>query len=665
MENLETVKVLENQYNTLSLDDKKKVYKAYFSDSTNEEIDEIKRQLKLLIFKEIPPTGEEFLNPTFGWLPKAVTDSIYPHIKEDFLKIIDGGNDYKHLVFYGATRLGKTFLARLLIIYTIIFIHHLREPALFYNLSPLTDLCIYFISFKFDKTRQLYLKPIFKILERSKRFVQVKFQDKVAIEQEKYGCKKIIYSKASTVGEITLSSGLQIILGNDDPADLVGGDILQCYISEIAFFIEKAGAREDEIFRLYTDVYDRIEATSGHNFLSYIYLDSSANYADSLIENHIIKKLQFEKDTYFKWRSRWEARPYLFPIWEKTGETFKVITGNGSIPATLVEHASQLANIPPDLIDNVPIDVRKQYEQNLIKSIKDIGGKPTSNESKFIQNKMFIDSIFDNANLKNILTSIKADAEEIPDNLILKQIEQDLFIRTVDGSLMLQRASKEIRYIGLDLSYSVGGDATGISMVHKEYSTELKNTVYVADFSFSILPRNKAINLEAINDFIWELVTKVKVPVRGVFLDTFYSEALQNLERKKIAVTRQSVDKFIEPYQFLLTLMANNLLKAGRNIYLKNNLFCLQRVKQENGKEKIDHPKGVITHAYDGNWDSSLVGVNAKDVSDSLCQAVWGAKNDDSYIPTTNYEMENRKHIQDKVVQNELIQQALKRVMGI
>lgn len=653
--------IYDTEYTSLSTSEKKEIYQAYFS--TNEKIDELRKQLKLLIFKEIPPSGEEFLDYRNEWLPKPVIESIYPHVREDFLNIIDGGINYTHLCFYGATRLGKTVTAHLLIIYTIIFIHHLREPALFFNLSPLTDICMFFISFKFDLTRLLYLKPIYKILNKSKKFIQVKFEDRVHVEQQKYGCKKIVYSKASSAGEITLSSGLSIVLGNDDPVNLLGSNIFQCYISEIAFFIESDGAREDEIFRLYTDIYSRIRATTGKNYLSFIFLDSSANYAESLIENHIINKLQFDPDTYFRWRSQWQARPFIFPIWQETGETFPVITGNGSIPASLVTFESQLSGIPLDLIDNVPIDVKLDYEQNLIKSIKDIGGKPTSNESKFIQLKKYIDDVFDNDLLKNVLVSLKADAEEMPEGLLFNQVD-DFFIKNVDGSRMFFRAPREHRYIGLDLSFALTGDATGISMIHKEYSSELKSIIYVADFSFAILPKTKSINLEAIVQFVIELRQRGNCGIKGVFVDTYMSEPLkQGLERKNINVTKQSVDEFLEPYQFMLTLMSNGMIKSGKNVYLKNNLFCLQRVKNDKGKEKIDHPKGVVEHTYNGNWNTSLVGVNAKDVSDSLCQAIWGAKQDDSYLPITNYEFENQRYIGDEVIKQDLIKKAIRTVM--
>ena len=88
----------------------------------------------------------------------------------------------------------------------------------------------------------------------SERFKMVKFQDQVREEQNRIGLDYIVYSKASKVGEITLDSGLNLILSNDDPMGLLGADILQMYVTEISFFIRKAGATEEKIYQLYFEV---------------------------------------------------------------------------------------------------------------------------------------------------------------------------------------------------------------------------------------------------------------------------------------------------------------------------------------------------------------------------------------------------------------------------
>ena len=205
---------ISKEYEKYSDDEKKNLHNLYHNYNKNpEKFNELIKKLEKVIFKKRPPTMAEFLTAEAGWLPRKVIDSIWPHVKEDLLNIVDGNEKYFQISMYGSTRLGKSFMAQLLMIYTIIFMHHLRTPALYYGLSPLTKLCLYIVSFKFDKSREIYLKDIYNFLENSDRFVKIKFQDQVKEKQEEYGCDKIVWSKASVSGEITVASGLQILLG--------------------------------------------------------------------------------------------------------------------------------------------------------------------------------------------------------------------------------------------------------------------------------------------------------------------------------------------------------------------------------------------------------------------------------------------------------------------
>ena len=59
---------------------------------------------------------------------------------------------------------------------------------------------------------------------------------------------------------------------------------------------------------------------------------------------------------------------------------------------------------------------------------------------------------------------------------------------------------------------------------------------------------------------------------------------------------------------------------VGRNIYLKNNLKSLEFTRSKRGgKSKIDHDssKAGVTFSTDENWETSPLGMYAKDVSDA------------------------------------------------
>jgi len=656
----ELSEIIEKEYNSLPINEKKELYDLYFEPST---IFETRQRLEKILFYKTPPTVEEFLNPDNGWLDINTAGSIFPYIKEDLKNILDPVNINNLVVEYGSTRRGKTFKAVLIMYYIIIFIHHLREPAMYYGLSPLTRLCIYMISFKYDKTRQLYLEPMYEIMRQSRRCKQVKFQEQVRKLQKEQGRDIIIWSKASETGEITLASGLQIQLGNKDPNTILGSSILTAFVSEIAFFCNEAGATEEKIFELYTNTASRIKNTVRDQYLAFVYLDTSANDSESLIENHIIKELQFKKRTYFSWKSLWEARPDLFPIWQQTNKTFRVINGNGQIPTQIVEHDFQLVNVPKHLIIEVPIDAYDQFKTNLVKEIKDMAGQPTIKENKFISDLTVIDRMFDNDLIHNVEGILYADAGDKPEELLWNQLKSEFFSFTIDGKYKIKRAPSEMRWIGWDNATSLKGDVMGISAVHKEWSRALNTTIYVVDFSFAVGPKEKGISLDAPPCLVLDMIKNGNMYIHGIGSDTFQSFGQkQFLDRNNIKLITQTTDKDTSIYQYLYTCLNNGIIKAGRNIFLKNNLNSLIVTKTDKGKEKVDHVNGTLYNKYQGDYEHSKCGINAKDVSDSLAQAVYLAYSHDDYIPCTCYEDENRRMSSKKEDVEINIKEAFKKI---
>jgi len=640
--NKELEQIIDDKYDNLSAEEKKQIYDLFKDKDT---LSDLKSKIQKVIFKIPPPSPEEFLDPKNEWLSKRIIDSIFPHIKRQFIEIINGdkdGDPYNKIVEYGGTRLGKSFLIRLIFIYVIVFFHCLRDPGRFYGLSPLAELCIYIVSFKFDKTKQIYLRPIYNILTHSKRFIKVEKSDQVLRMQEKVGIEKIVWSRSAATGEITLASGLQIHMGNAEALSFIGADVVCAAISEISYFCEYAGTSEHEILRLATDLAARIDATVKNGHLCFLYYDTSANDEGSPIENFLIKNLKGRKGVYFNWQSRWEARPDLYPKWRKTGETFKVISGNADHPAKIVTQQEDLEGVPLDLIVNVPIDLKQEFEDNLIRSIKDAAGKPTSNENKFIKDFKHITNLFNNSSLTNIEGIITADSRQFPEDLLWNLLRDKFFNKNASGKYIFKRAPNEIRYWGLDNAYSAKGDLQGFACIHKEWDNIKNKIMYITDFAFVIGPGETGINLSAVPQFLVDLRKYCIISIHGLFTDTFQSQnQIQQLERAQIDAYKQSVDTSLTPYLTYFTHLTNESIKAGKNIFLKNNLSCLVRIKNKN-REKIDHPPGNTINKYFGDWENSTAGLYAKDCSDAHCQAFFGAYFHE-VLPTTIYQEEQKR----------------------
>lgn len=557
---------------------------------------------------------------------------------------VNGNHRYLHS---DLTITHNSFLARLLMRYTIVFFHHLRDSQSYFGVGSDSSLKMFLLSFNYDKVREVYLDPMFKAMNRSDRYIQVTRKDKVKEEQYKRGQDVIVYSTASLAGEITLASDLGIVTGNDDALSFIGSDLLQIYISELAFFIENAGATEENIFRLYTDSVQRINRTVGKAYLGFAYLDTSANDAESIIENHILKKLSKREDVLFRQRSQWQIKELAkksFPKWHKTKETFKICSGNGQFPAKILSNPMDEKDIPKELIVEIPIDAKDEFEDQLLKSIKDIAGIPTSKESKFIQNSELIDLLFNNTSLQNIESGVIADTSNQDKHYIWENIKNQFFVNYDGVNYILKRCSKEPRFLGIDLAYSSKGDVAGISLIHKEWSRIKNSIIYVVDFSFAVLPGFNGINLDSILQFIIDLKEKGRVHIVGSSIDTFQSEYfVQALNNKNIPIIKHSTSRDLASHNNFLKFLLGRTIKCGKNIFLKNNLNSLHRIRNKGSKtETVDHNLGNSTIIYNGNWNNSDCGKFHDDVYVSLVQALWSCMQNES-LPMNIYEDLNSK----------------------
>ena len=655
-QNNELTNIFDDKYNGLTDEEKIQIHELFKDQKT---LEDLKEKIEKIIFIRKPPTPEEFLDPAYKFLPEVYIDGLYDYVKRDFIEAMRTNNPYSIISIYGSTRTGKSILALLFAIYSIVYISYLRDPHTYFKINRMSRLCGYLVSFKAEKTKEVYLAPILNLLDNSDMFIRERFEQNVyknKVDDE----GRIHFSEATKFGNITFPKFF--IVTGKDASSLVGSSICFGTISELTFFKQYVpGLSDEEVVQVFTKLFTRIQNTVGFgSFPSWAYIDSSANNSDSPIEKMILGDLRHKENTFYRHYILWEVRPHLYPKYHKTGETFTVCTGNGSIPAKVIENQIELKDVPQDLIVHPPIDLYDTFKRNLLDSIRDIAGRPTGAESKFIQQASFINNIFDNPVLKNIICNLKCDANDRPEQLIWNQLSEQFFKKSFDGKYYFYRAPKEARMVGLDLGFAITGDATGLCMLHKEWSKVHKEVIYVIDFCFGIVAREKSVNLEAISQFVYDIQSLGNTYIRSCFVDTFQSEnAKQNLERRNISVIKQSVDRELTPYQYMLTCMANGLIKAGQNIYLKNNLYCLQIVKNDNGKEKIDHPKGTVIHDYNGDWETSQVGINAKDISDAVCQALWGAKNID-YIPSCCYEDENDRLIGKSETQQNSIKDAVK-----
>lgn len=581
-----------------------------------------------------PPTIEEFL--TTEWIgPTAL--NIFDHVKKVLREFWQPLSPYRHLLLASHFRWGKSFCSAISALYIAVHLWAMKSPKKFFGKGEATTFVQALISFNLDKAKQVLLQPFYQILISSPKFKRVRTEDRINIRQEEYP-DKIVWTSAGKVGSLQFYNNIHITIASN-PAHLLGLTLITAVLSEISFFIER-GVSPEVIWRIYNDAKTRINGSFGKRYFATTIIDSSPNDMElSPIDKYIFSG-KAEKDplNYVITGSHWNSFPDQYPEFKKSGVTFPVYRGSGSKEAKLLL-PSEIRNYTKTEIFNVPIDLRQYFIDNLTKAIKDYAGWPSGSQSKLITDFSIIENMF-SPQLNNIYTYIYAPADAKPENLIWNQIKDIFFIEISPGHYEFYRSPREQRFIHVDQSES--GDMAAITMVHPEINST-GDIVQIGDFTIVISPAKKRkINFESIFYFIEDLRNKggiflkrtkvknkdgklVNKDYGKITFDRFESgPARQRLERKGFPVDRLSVEG-INPYLTLVSWMSNNRVKCGRNIILKNNLKSLVEIRTDKGRKKIDHLQGQIVYDDGGDWDLSIMGINAKDCSDTFCGAVWNS----------------------------------------
>jgi len=402
-------------------------------------------------------------------------------------------------------------------------------------------------------------------------------------------------------------------------------------MTELGFFRD-AGKSDDYIMQFFNDlkkrIYSRMKKSERGLFFGRSILDSSPNDLDSPIDRYIMFDAEKDPKNYIVQGSVWKWAPEEYPDAET--DTFPVFKGGSGKPPeiltnTIGYHAEDILQVPRSLY--------QFFVDDLKKSMKDLAGLPTGATDKLFYDYDKIEGAFVDK-LKNIYTCIRADALMPPSGLIWNQFKDQFFIKTVTGNYRFYYKPNLPRVLHFD--QSISNDMTGVAAVHVErknmaFSNELaKDLIYVVDFVVPIHPYGGRINLEAIKDFVLDLAGKGNFPVAGLSFDTFQSEAnIQALERAGFETDVISVDKSLDPYMYLAQQIEQGNLKIGKNIFFKNNLKSLRIIPRDSGSFKVDHTLGDSpspSGGVDDSWEQSLLGINAKDVSDAVCGAVYNAK---------------------------------------
>jgi len=604
-------------------------------------------------YREKPPTMKEFL--TNEWIG-PMADSVHPHIREILENFWGLQSPYRHLILGSAIGTGKSTAAALHNLFVSVHLFLMRDPKRFFELAASTAIIQAFISFSMDKATQLLLQPLIQILSTSPKFRRVKQEEHLKTQQAKYP-DVICWTTASKMGNLQFPGDIHYIVASG-PHQLLGLNMIQSTMSEISFFIDR-GFSPEYIWRIYQDSKSRIFSRFGNKQFCGTVLDSSPNDLDaSPIDKYIFTgEASKDKENYVSIGSQWEmyekdpkrARvKALYPIYAITGETFPVFRGNSSLPPEMV-YPDSLHNYDESELYHVPIDLKREFDQATEKNVKDVCGWPANTSGKLINSQARIEDIF-TPQLKNIYSYIKVASTDSAKNLIWDQIKNKFFIQTGPDRWEFYRAPRARRWLHFDQAET--GDFAGIAMSHREYDLQRNEFVIIHDFVLAITGgQNARINLDAFRTFPEDLRNIGKIDLQSVTFDRFQSSStVQYLKEQGFSARQFSVDTSVDPYISYAALINIGNIKAGRNIFLKNNLKSLQEIKTTGGRRKIDHMIGKIVRDDGAHWVLSQMGMYAKDCSDCCAATTYLLVHEDEGTPQYIYDRSLDKPFDDEPV---------------
>lgn len=420
----------------------------------------------------------------------------------------------------------------------------------------------------------------------------------------------------------------------------IGMNLLGSILDEANFFMGESksvelasNTRSSKVADLYASIMNRSKSrfvNDGGIDHSISILVSSSTHSSSFTETRINESAN-DPHTVIRCPTLWEVKPKNY-----SGKRFYVFKGTNTLEPYIVNSVDdvnqyrlsegmsrsdahqngdstfdsikeEIVNMPElnqDCFISVPVELRKGFEVNIIKSLQDTGGVSVAPMGRLftapdIYNKCCVDWLYHPFVAQSIVVST-GDSIRVSDYLIKGFKFRDMH---------------KPRFLHIDQSAVT--DNTGISCVHIHDIIEedgVKKPILVVDFMIQIVPPRapKRIAIYKLRNFVVYLSTELGLKIGKVTYDIWNSEeSRQILTEMGLNAAYLSVDRTDSAYVDTVNLMYEGRLLMYHYEPFKTELF---NVMHDRTKKKVDHLKTNL----DGTPGS-------KDVSDSLVGSVHNA----------------------------------------
>lgn len=522
---------------------------------------------------------------------------------------------------------GKSFCGSVAMLYKMARVVCMRNPLLYFGMSKIAKLTFTFLSADKAQIKEGAFSYAVNGMIASPFFTE---QAKEVTDERKYSSMKI-----DLIQGVTLEAGSKA-------RHALGRNVIGALVDEINFRIEKDAVKEAQT--LITGLDRRYKSRFRHSTEGLIVVISSANNETDFLVKHVKKN-----------RNNPSVMICDFPYWETAGPTkisyqyitnpkskdawFYVDIGSSIDPPKILDDPEDLevirSNYPTRLL-KVPVEHRKEFEDDTSLAIKEIAGRSTGRMAKYFGNvRPLVKSIRDYespCNSEEVRLSIDSD------HGLEDFIKRKIFLKEADNRLRPARDPSLPRFIHMDMSMGAV-DAMGFAMVHPTHFRMLERTdlasqrlakmampVWELDLAFRIVREKskEVLDFGKIRSFIvWLRSQGFKIAGVSCDLRTLSYETRNILKQLGFNSSYLSLDIKKDGYDTFRQVVQEDRFRCYRHDYL-----MVEAMNLEDTGKKIDHPaKFDIGFKLFEEEEEFMPTVGSKDITDAVAGAIMLGEN--------------------------------------
>jgi intein/homing endonuclease len=489
---------------------------------------------------------------------------------------------------------GKTFLASIGICYILYQLSLMKNPQRSFGIAAGSYIDIVVFSVTEELAKKVAFDNIVGKIQASPYF-QENFPFEVTKRELRFPNQIRVAPRATTDNS---ALGLNVMSALMDETDFMANNMKSKKIAQFAT-VDKAESIYNTIKRRMKSRFERQGKLPGIMFIV-----SSKNTRDNFTER-LIQRSKNESTFFVRDYATWHVKPENY----FNSGRFWVLVGNEQIPTRILtpeELEKYKDNIPDNcvLID-IPEDFRREFENDLEGSVRDVAGIATVSVSPFIQRRDKITEclalykqVYPQGGHPFTVEEFEPGKQgQMMWNRITEYVNERTFLG-MERRLRPKVNPKAVRHVHIDPSLS--GDATGFCMAHVSGYKEVIRTagdgteyrerapVYTVDLILRVIPPiGDEIVMGDMRQFIYDFTAHGYI-VSTVTMDSWQSaDAIQQLSQKGYTSEVLSVDVKMDPYENLKLALYEGRVLMYEYQPLLDELYTIQK---DLVRRKVDHP---------------------------------------------------------------------------